>query len=653
MPVNDSGYEREKRVAVRRNGMKGLTFFKNLDTPVRVIWLIGISFCFFPFIYGPSEEQFESVEGSKDFSVSFAVSTAFALPIIMDGLIERGVAKITGNCIGGQLYYDTCKYKVVMGAVVAVPNFIIMLYTDTPSIYLCFSHLQQVLLCLFVINNVYDISFVRNGISIWDGQTRALLMSLTVAASCFQLLHAVLLTDSLLYLTVISVVVYVAFLGFKVVCWVFECFLENVKHFEDSSGDSYERKCLAYDVLAVSVYVVALLVYVLVNIGVGATHHVGAIQGIKARVYCGALLGVFLALVPAKSRHLKMRAMEDEYHNKRIYVQYVSQEAIHPLNCALQGFQLLVDDASRRSLNNTLSGPGAVAAMAHMAQLSQIQGPGAAAEALASASRITEIRQHCLASKKCLLDLVRFDKFDTGAVLGQREDISMWKFVRAQADYFSTQMYHKRISLRLFSRLNGAAPVEEDDRGISFLGGSYSMSASAGLAQSFEDIIISDCVKTCTVLGNKHRLAQVFRHLVHNALRFSPLNGDICIVLELKEHPEDTTLSLPRGARRKYADDASLASEDFEASDDGVGQNRKSDVAHTLRVEIRDRGPGVEKAEVGRLFSKRRQRKKEQGGIGLWRKFSSCLVLLYVYCVCVLMSGGLVLVLCCSVPNDR
>jgi len=182
------------------------------------------------------------------------------------------------------------------------------------------------------------------------------------------------------------------------------------------------------------------------------------------------------------------------------------------------------------------------------------------------------------------------------------------------------------VATRYFSRLNDNLPVEEDDKGISFMGGSYSISAPVvGLPnQSFDDIYIGDCVKTATCKANKHKLTQVFRHLINNALRFSPVGGEICVVVQLKERVEET---ISRGGTKKkhgpYIDDtpSSVQSEDHESVDDTRERYGKGS-GHVLRVEIRDQGPGVDRAEISRLFSKRRKRDKDKGGIGLWCKFS-------------------------------
>ena len=114
-------------------------------------------------------------------------------------------------------------------------------------------------------------------------------------------------------------------------------------------------------------------------------------------------------------------------------MQYVSQEAIYPLNSAIQGFQWLIEDASKRE-GDSLRSTNASSMPRFPAQSNEGR------EDLGLSTKLVEIRQHCVATKKCLSDLARFDKFDTGAVLGHPEDINIWKFVRAQVDYFSTQV---------------------------------------------------------------------------------------------------------------------------------------------------------------------------------------------------------------------
>lgn len=282
----------------------------DLDLFLLVVQTVGFLLCFLPIAFNSVANKDSYHNDHQKFQITFAVATSFSVPLLLDGLLERAVSFFTNNCPGGSSFYTTCKFKVLLGLLICIPNVIIIYHEHTPTVYLSMSQAQQLLLNLLIIRIMYDISYIRNGLIVWDTQTTAALVVTCVLASSFQLFFSMFGTNILLSLTAFSVGIYSVVLLSKSVVWFTQCFLENIQHFVESSPESYQRKAMAYDVLSVSMYLLALISYLVVNVLVCSFHPSFDLDSIKARVICSAILGVFLSMIPGIAKQLKLKAME-------------------------------------------------------------------------------------------------------------------------------------------------------------------------------------------------------------------------------------------------------------------------------------------------------------------------------------------------------
>ena len=54
--------------------------------------------------------------------------------------------------------------------------------------------------------------------------------------------------------------------------------------------------------------------------------------------------------------------------------------------------------------------------------------------------RLLEIKSNCDLAQSNLNNLVKFDKLDANVILGKKEDVTLWRFLLSQLDYYETQV---------------------------------------------------------------------------------------------------------------------------------------------------------------------------------------------------------------------
>ena len=54
--------------------------------------------------------------------------------------------------------------------------------------------------------------------------------------------------------------------------------------------------------------------------------------------------------------------------------------------------------------------------------------------------KLLEIKSNCELSQSNLNNLVKFDKLDANVILGKKEDVTLWRFLMSQIDYYETQV---------------------------------------------------------------------------------------------------------------------------------------------------------------------------------------------------------------------
>ena len=143
---------------------------------------------------------------------------------------------------------------------------------------------------------------------------------------------------------------------------------------------------------------------------------------------------------------------------------------------------------------------------------------------------------------------------------------------------------------------------------------------------------VNSTVKTASTMLNKHKMTQVFRHLIQNAIKFSEYNGKMEVNLRLIPNKllHEGTISLvsisskrkqqrEQRSHRSNTHTSNNNNDDKETHDGSMGENESVGAAgsvggpnntfqgiehgnndptppsHILRLEVIDSGPGIDK----------------------------------------------------------
>lgn len=257
---------------------------------------------------------------------------------------------------------------------------------------------------------------------------------------------------------------------------------------------------------------------------------------------------------------------------------------------------------------------------------------------------VNEIVDSCTAAQNILNDLLTYDKIESGMLLMETDYLSLLPFIDKEFSPYSIQSRYKNISVHYNWKEGGIHP----------------------------------CYEHVNVVADKHKLAQVFRNLLSNALKFTPVDGKInvnvsilCCLEEPVEapHAESSLLLMDSWLTKASAPTNSppntgghVSPEDpsttrwsgkarseraarFSASSSGVaGASSVTECGYIditeidftsldrpvldliCRVEVQDSGAGIKPENMPKLFGKYVQfdaAQMQQGGgtgLGLWRK---------------------------------
>lgn len=114
---------------------------------------------------------------------------------------------------------------------------------------------------------------------------------------------------------------------------------------------------------------------------------------------------------------------------------------------------------------------------------------------------VRDLEENASVAVGTLSDLINYDKIETKSFTIEKNDVNVWSVVEKTIHPLGFQAKEKNIEMKLISQLSN--PTE------------------------FKNVDIP--LKNLRLIGDTIKLGQVVRNLVSNALKFTPINGNIDI----------------------------------------------------------------------------------------------------------------------------
>jgi signal transduction histidine kinase len=229
----------------------------------------------------------------------------------------------------------------------------------------------------------------------------------------------------------------------------------------------------------------------------------------------------------------QLQGKQDALDNKRLFVRFISHEIRTPLNTVCLGLRLLKDEATATA--GTVGKGRATNSEGNVFDLEEGLGAGenesspllpiekVAAPTLALVKPnpvllekkkllgwvdiIKDIEESSHNAVEVLNELMSYDKIEMKTLKIEMELVPMWAFINATIKPFYVQAKEKCIQLTL----------QVDP-------GSLSCASEEGRLTHF------------SIIGDSVRLAQIFRNLVSNALKFSGPNTEVKVTVSWMPH---------------------------------------------------------------------------------------------------------------------
>eukprot|EP01036_Dinobryon_divergens_P027234 gene27234-35965_t len=329
------------------------------------------------------------------------------------------------------------------------------------------------------------------------------------------------------------------------------------------------------------------------------------------------VLILLLACLFGSYNHYKDRQLqdkEDALDNKRLFVRFISHEIRTPLNTVCLGLRLLKDDAKA-----TADSIGAVNSDAIIDLEEGLGAPVNESSALIPIQNITRasmvtlrnptVDKRLLVGKlsgwvdiikdieessgnavEVLNELMSYDKIEMKTLKIEMELVGMWNFVNGTLKPFYVQAKEKCIQLTLKVDWDSITTASEEEKLL--------------LLQRFNFI------------GDSVRLAQIFRNIVSNALKFSGPNTEVTVIVSWMPN------NLLAEGKQICAGYISSHTGAFEI-----------EAAGSIMVSVEDAGPGLSAENLRMLFKEGVQfnanKLQAGGGSGLGLYITKGLVLLH------------------------
>jgi len=221
--------------------------------------------------------------------------------------------------------------------------------------------------------------------------------------------------------------------------------------------------------------ILALDLYALVLVAVFMTHDTIEAQ-LPLVTYAE---GVFTVAIWLQQHRLLMREVHnknDELEFKRMFVRYISHEVRTPLNTALMGLQVLIEELSLST---------------HTSNKENFQ-------------IVVDIKTSTEIAINVLNELLAFDKLESGTLILEKTELNVVELVEKTLQPFYIQSKRAQVSLSL--EMNPQNFVSSQN--------SYFIHV------------------------DENKIAQVIRNLVSNGLKFTPKNGKVTVFLDIVNRTE-------------------------------------------------------------------------------------------------------------------
>ncbi|KAL3914280.1 MAG: hypothetical protein SGILL_006166 [Bacillariaceae sp.] len=270
---------------------------------------------------------------------------------------------------------------------------------------------------------------------------------------------------------------------------------------------------------------------------------------------------------------------------KRQFVRFVSHEVRTPLNTICMGLTLLQNDL-KALVGADKSERGSMSSLTSEKSSSTVSttlsvGKSQVDEWIKVSG---EVATNAESAVNVLSDLLNYDKIQTGSLALELSPINLWKFLEQQMGEFKIAAKEKSMKLRL-----DLSPLLEFDLDRSFHDTLFFGKGAAGSSMSLEApenvttaMDLPSDIGFMKVIADDVRLAQVYRNLLSNALKFSRKGGNLTVRVAMKP--------LPRRRRKE---------ETMEFQNNDVVRVMK--VAQ-VNVSVIDDGVGMTAEQVRRVF---------------------------------------------------
>lgn len=421
----------------------------------------------------------------EPYKLALTLNVAFAIPMLIDALLDRFENSTSNGA-------EAVRVRLAIGMMVPALLMVIFCFGEPNRNYQLYHSIlisHQIILysMLFQLFNVHDRE-------IWSD----------VRVSFMTLLHILAMTSWFMMIRVCPSFVFVFFVvalannlllvSIVVFLWVPKYWeilqaanerhktssesCRLVKYIFGMEGSIYSFMT-ADQSISIFYVVTTFLLTIVFSINFGTT--VGYMTGTY-------MLSVFLILhivYPGRIARQKAKASDAALESKKAFVQYISHEARGPLSVASMGLELHLIDL-QRAINEDDS---------ELLQDRQYRAEWLGRRCV----NVSEIADSCLVAQNTLNDLLTYDKIENGMLQVEKDTVALFPFIQKELSPFSIQSRYKNITVN------------------------YNWAAGQ-VHSSYDNMCL---------FADKHKLAQVFRNLLSNALKFTPVDGSIDVNVQV------------------------------------------------------------------------------------------------------------------------